>query len=97
MMLYEHELGREFIKKSSLALKNNKNKELIDNLRGYIELLREHIDKENNILYPMINSVLNCSDQQELLTAFERFEHKNMGKNVHEKYLFLVEEIGKEV
>ena len=39
MMLYEHELGREFIKKSSLALKNNKNKELIDNLRGYIYLM----------------------------------------------------------
>jgi len=49
-MLYEHELGREFIKNMKKGLENNNKEEVIQNAKSYGQLLKEHIHKEDNIL-----------------------------------------------
>ncbi len=102
VMLHEHELGRELVKKTAEALKKystgdvKATKELTGNLQQFIELLREHIDKEDNILYPMIESMLPEKEQKSLSHAFEKVEEEEMGEGTHEKYLKLAEEIEKE-
>src|SRR3990167_8915273 len=49
MMLTEHDTGRGYVKGMSENISNPE--KFIGEARGYIELLRQHIEKENNILY----------------------------------------------
>jgi hemerythrin-like domain-containing protein len=64
-----------------------------DNLLAYASLLRAHIFKEDNILYPMANQALTEADQAELAAAFERVERDEVGAGVHEKYHALAHEL----
>lgn len=88
VMLFEHEEGRKLRKAMMQASKDlEKNfEEFARNGRNFVILLKEHIEKENNILFPMVNSVLNTKDKEELLKEFEEIEEKT-GKNVHERYV----------
>lgn len=92
VMLQEHEQGRAFIRATADATPAAKAGEAPAleaaqaNLLGYVELLRAHIAKENDILFPMADQVLTEQDQQELEDAFERVEAEEMGEGVHERY-----------
>jgi hemerythrin-like domain-containing protein len=55
-------------------------------LLAYVKLLRSHINRENNVLYPMIEKLLASEDQQALAEAFAQVEAREMGKGIHEKY-----------
>jgi hemerythrin-like domain-containing protein len=86
-MLAEHDTGREFIKQMTEASAEkilNKDK-FIKSSRGYINLLRAHIEKENKVLFPMGDLKLSEMKQKELLEAFEDFEEKVIGKGKHEE------------
>ena len=80
-MLYEHDLGRNFVKGMEQASKENNKEKLMENARGYSQLLQEHIYKEDNILYPMADEALNEKTQKSMLEKFKKLE-KNK-----EKYL----------
>ena len=53
----------------------------------YVALLRDHIDKENGVLFPMGDGMLSGAEQAALLTKFEHFEHADMGSGAHERFL----------
>lgn len=87
VMLAEHDEGRK-LRKSMLEASKDLDKDFErfrESARSLVALLRQHIDKEDNILYPMIDSVLNNKDKEEVLEEFERIE-EGIGKGVHEKY-----------
>ncbi len=86
-MLIEHAQGREFIKKMGLAIdKDNVDyKRYIASAAGYIELLRNHIVKENTVLFPLADKMIPIEKQAELLESFEDYEEEVMGKGTHEK------------
>lgn len=69
-MLHEHDLGRDFAKGLAEGLKKRDRKKIVTNARGYAELLKDHIYKEDNILYPMADETLSDKDQQALLKKF---------------------------
>jgi len=48
--------------------------------RDYIALLTQHINKENNVLFPMGERVLSAKKQEELVEAFERLERERIGE-----------------
>jgi hemerythrin-like domain-containing protein len=81
VMLHEHVQGRNFVMgiADSIALYKNGNmaalNEIYRNMAGYAELLRNHISKENNILFKMADNVLSDSEQKSLLVQFETIEH----------------------
>jgi hemerythrin-like domain-containing protein len=54
---------------------------------AYIGLLRDHIDKENGVLFPMGDGMLSEAEQTALLTKFDHFEHADMGSGAHERFL----------
>jgi len=58
-------------------------------------MLRNHIEKEDNILYPMGDRLFSQEDQQSLSEAFEKIEKEEMGEGVHEKYHQLAHELAK--
>jgi hemerythrin-like domain-containing protein len=98
VMLSEHETGRAFIRgiaegAAALGTDPGAAKRIVENGRGYIGLLRAHINKENNILFPMADNVLTAEDQEHLGKEFERFETEETGAGVHEAMLKLLEEL----
>jgi hemerythrin-like domain-containing protein len=98
VMLSEHETGRSFIRglaegAAAVGTDPYAAKRIVENGRGYVGLLRAHIDKENHILFPMADNVLSPEDQEHLGKEFERFEAEETGAGVHEAMLKLLEEL----
>jgi len=62
VMLHEHDEGREYVKGMEQGISENNTNKIIENARGYGILLRDHIYKEDNVLYPMAEQAL--SDEQ---------------------------------
>ncbi len=99
VMLYEHTLGRNFVKGMGEGIENffkgieDARKEIIDNARNYIGLLKDHIEKEDNILYPMADMHLSEEEQLELMEKFEDLERKVIGEGVHQSFLELVDNL----
>jgi hemerythrin-like domain-containing protein len=91
VMLREHEMGRSYVRNMSEAADKYKAGELsyssqfIENAKKYIDLLTQHIDKENNILYPMADVRLSEEKQRELIEKFEELEQEKIGIGKHEE------------
>ncbi|MFH1652096.1 MAG: hemerythrin domain-containing protein [Chloroflexota bacterium] len=103
VMLLEHEKGRAFVRGMAEAgeryAKGDKSAlpEAIENARGYAQLLWQHIDKEDNILYNMADMVLTPQDQLALTERFEAVEQERIGSGKHEQYVAMVEKMAQEV
>ncbi|MGA2796701.1 MAG: hemerythrin domain-containing protein [Thermoguttaceae bacterium] len=101
VMIYEHEQGRKFVRGMAesidAAAKGDaaEQKEFFRNAREYIDLLREHIRKEDHCLFGMANNAFTEQDQQALSAAFENVEAKEIGPGVHEKYLKIADDLAK--
>ena len=102
VMLYEHEQGRLYTRgmreaaQQMAAGDTAKRGEVIANARGYAALLRQHIMKEDRILFPMANQVIPLEQQDQVFEDFERVEHEETGEGVHEKYLALAASLEKQ-
>ena len=70
--------------------------EVLRNARGYTALLRAHIQKEDQILFPMADQVIPRHAHAEVLDGFEHVEHDETGEGVHERYLALAEALERE-
>jgi len=103
VMLMEHEQGRQFVRGLAEAVAryessdNTAKSAIIENARGYAELLDQHIYKEDNILYPMGDRVLSQADNEELLEKFEKIEKEIIGEGKHEYYQHMIGELEKEL
>ena len=101
-MLAEHEQGRAFTRgmrdaANRLAAGDGTARgEVVSNARGYAALLRQHIQKENGILFPLADQVIPAGMQAQVADDFERVEHEETGAGVHEKYLALAEALERE-
>ena len=99
VMLREHELGRQLVRDMRDALAGLKQgdvaaaADLARAARSYHDLLQEHIDKENGVLFPMADRMLSKEDGRVLVERFEHVEREEVGSGEHERFLALVEEI----
>jgi hemerythrin-like domain-containing protein len=99
MMLLEHEQGRVFVRAMRAGAEKwqagdeSARKEVLNAANGYVDLLRAHIYKENNILFPLANDAIPLEIQEQVAVDFERIEHEETGEGVHEKYLALAEQL----
>lgn len=80
VMLNEHVHGRKFVKDITENLESYKkgNKDdvsgIYQNMKGYADLLNNHILKENNILFRMADNALSDADHKDLLEKFKTVE-----------------------
>lgn len=80
VMLAEHIQGREYVRGMAENIKlcregdHSALKYVYANMAGYITLLRNHISKENNILFRMADNVLTPEDHTRLLEEYARVE-----------------------
>ena len=99
MMLAEHEQGREHVRSMVAALnqlqagKAAAHESLVTHAASYTTLLREHIQKEDDILFRMADEVVPESDQKELLKRFEAHEAEEMGGVAHDRYLKIARDL----
>lgn len=93
VMLMEHDEGRAHVRgmDESIEAASNGDRSALqkwaNHAEAFIMLLRDHIQKEDLILYPMANEVFSMDDQEELRSLFEKVEEEEMGRDTHEKYL----------
>lgn len=73
-MLAEHDLGRRFARRIAQPLDGSGADpvEFANAAEGYVDLLRQHIFKENHVLFAMADHVLSPNEQSELAAAFAR-------------------------
>jgi len=99
VMLAEHERGRAYVRAMAEAAgrysKGDKSAApvLIQNGRNYVELLRQHIAKEDRVLFPMADKVLSGAEQTQLFEAFETIERERTGPGEHERYHHVLDEL----
>ncbi|HOG48097.1 MAG TPA: hemerythrin domain-containing protein [Anaerolineae bacterium] len=103
VMLAEHEQGRAYVR----AMREEGDKyaagtlkdphRLVEAVRGYAGLLRQHIMKEDRVLYPMAERVLTPMDQTALVEACERVEREEMGEGEHERFHAMIEQLEREM
>jgi len=93
VMLAGHELGRQYTQAMIFAANSMKSGDLSANRRAkessrsYIALLRRHIYKEDDILFPIADDVIPPDRQPSVWDDFERVEHVETGEGLHKKYL----------
>jgi len=79
-MLMEHDQGRAFVKGMEVAVdaaqagQTDSYQVIAENARGYAALLRDHIAKEDEILYPLAERVLPETRRPEILQGYQNAE-----------------------
>jgi hemerythrin-like domain-containing protein len=102
IMLAEHEKGRLFTQEMRSAAQmwekgdNFAQGAVVHNALGYVALLRQHIYKEDNILFPMADQVIPPAQQEKVAADFKRVGLEETEAGIHEKYLALAEVLEKE-
>lgn len=90
VMLSEHEQCRSYVRAMNSALENNNLTELCENASVYSQTLRQHIFKEDNVLYPMAENGLSDDDKIALDNEYKQIEEKldkqAIWKEYEEKY-----------
>jgi hemerythrin-like domain-containing protein len=91
-MLHEHDQGRALVSAIAQALLQAEAGDpqaiasVHENLQAYVLFLRAHIDKEDNVLFPVADQLFTPQDQEMLVAAFDQVEAEEIGEGVHDKY-----------
>lgn len=99
VMLYEHQRGRECIAGMDEALRSAEQGDkkaagrFVGHARAYLQLLREHIAKEDNVLFAIADQAFSEAEQHKLLEAFARAEQEKNEPGAHEAFLRSAEEL----
>jgi len=100
VMLFEHDQSRGFISKlenanERYAVGDKKAiPEIIENARVYAALLRQHIQKEDMVLYPMAEKALGDAGVERMQPDFDRAEQDKSGTEA--KYLAILKQMENE-
>jgi hemerythrin-like domain-containing protein len=99
VLLDEHEQGRRLVQEMSTALQSIRESRqhdpssLLQPARGYIDLLRQHIDKENNQLFITAEQRLSSKTQDDMAESFQNLERERIGEGRHEAFHNLMDRL----
>ncbi len=85
VLLREHNQSREYIAMMNKSLESKEWTEFRAAAVKYRDLLKDHIEKENNVLFVMADQILDEAKQDELFEKFEQHEESVIGHGVHEE------------
>lgn len=99
VMMHEHEEGRKLIRGMTETLPGAAAARL-DDVRGfaefaraYIDLLRQHIAKEDHCLFPMADRLLSAADDTVLINEYNSTELHDVPAGAHERFLAVAREL----
>jgi len=85
VMLQEHINGRNMVKEMRTTVDQKDLIRLIQHIGEYSVFIRNHIAKENNLIFPMADKYLSAEEQEEMAENFEIFEEEVVGHGVHQQ------------
>jgi len=94
-MLMEHDLGRQYVRgmeeaaTAALSGEKGRDAEIAAHATGYLQLLREHISKEDDILYPLAERLIPEAMREKIVAGYQRAEASRAG--LEEQYRRIVE------
>jgi hemerythrin-like domain-containing protein len=92
VMLREHDMGRGYVQGLSGAIAQFKKGDravasrIVEFASDFLRHLTQHIEKENQVLFPMADAYLSSDKQEELLKEFDRLECEKIGIGRHEEF-----------
>lgn len=98
-MLEEHQEGRRLIRRiaehlDAAATGDPRAEAVVRSAAAdYIRMLRQHIQKEDNILFRWVDDVLGDEEQHLMIEAFDRAEQSNGNVGKHERYLHIADDL----
>jgi len=97
VMLAEHEQGRSNIRamRESVSEQDADLHTFADAAFSYVALMRNHIEKENNILFMMGDRMIPGGIQNELLTKFREHEEKVLDEEKYNELQVLLSKLAK--
>jgi len=89
VMLNEHQMGRNYVQQmeDAVARGDAGNEEFTIAASRYACLLRQHIFKENNVLFPMADNCLSSTDDDRLVAAYRNTECERNHREVHDRFV----------
>jgi hemerythrin-like domain-containing protein len=93
VMLDDHQNGRALIRRMGESLdevqtgSDEAARRFADAAGAYVALLRDHIAKEDGVLFPLAESVLDDAGRDELRAEFERFDREDVEPGTIERML----------
>lgn len=87
VLLAEHQEGRRLVK----AMAGAQGAERAKAVRTYVNLLRDHIAREDGVLFPLADERLAPDRQAGLAQAYERLENERIGPGRHEAFHAMIE------
>jgi hemerythrin-like domain-containing protein len=103
VMLREHEEGRDLIARmrdatASCEVEPQQSAKRFATAAGaYVGLLREHFCKEDGVLFPMAESMMDDAERARVFAGFEKAETHDVGAGTHERMLGLVDSLAREL
>jgi len=91
ILIHEHQSGRKLVAELADAVEayekgdSKEHEPLCASMRGLVNLYPNHIWKEDYLLFPMTDKILNEDEQRELAKNFELVE-KEIGPDVHHRF-----------
>ena len=97
VMLHDHMEGRNFVKgmMENISLfkqgKTTALNSIYSNMQGYADLLKNHIAKENNVLFRMADKAFTPAEQESLLLDFTKVENKQGNGRSKDDYISMID------
>ncbi len=101
-LLHEHEKGRHLVKQIADALDpyaagvTETGNTIADAIDGIVKLYPNHIWKEDDMVFPMVERLFSEADRSELYKGFQEVEAKNP-PGTHERFHAFAERLSKHV
>ena len=92
MLLDEHEQGRAFnraMRDGARRLQGGDataTRQITSAVRGYVALLRDHIAKEDEMIFPMADEILSADRHDAVLRGFEQIERQDSAAGEVERF-----------
>ena len=92
VMLAEHEIGRGHVRAMTERLADLRSGDagavagIGEHTVAYREMLEAHIQKENNVLFPMAERVVPAEVAERIAGQFDAIEQERVGEGKHEAY-----------
>lgn len=99
VMLHDHAEGRNFVKGISEGITQYKQGDsgairfIFTNMLGYADLLKNHIGKENNVLFRMADKAFSTAEQESLLLDFTKVENTPGNGHSKDDYITLIDKL----
>lgn len=88
-LIHQHVLSRGLFEEIEKALRSNSKRSLIKLFREYINMIRDHIREEDEVLFPMLEILLNEKAKGKIL---DQFSHADQQSDI-EKYSQMVNKL----